>query len=290
MARLPNSSSVVVHDLGSVFVAPIMDAFQQASAKGIAVATDSMFQAMADVVDNSLRSKTVFTQTNKKILQSMKRAVLSEYRLKVKNHKRIREPYRARGTVPGWGRFAQSLGPALNSAGMFVADATTIHMVDRGRLDKEAAHWHRLNFGVGPQAEALGGARTFPVVFGDRSLGNIGLTEGPSHTPLVMPKGYWGKGDKVGFNPTGPIAFNPTQGIAARRFLDAGLQAFAEEMPIQYEQMLISMVEQMVRTGKGAAARTGTITPNVRFSGGTLANLVFERNAQGKVISADVPF
>jgi len=288
MARLgrlpnaPNPHSFDTSGIASVLSVDIFNAFQNAVLEGVKEGVDETFDAMHSVIIHSLRSKTRFTKANKQIAAHMKQDVKQAYRDRVIAEKRIQEPYRQKGTVPGWGRFSGGmLGRALNSAGMFVADATQIHMGDRGRLDKEAAHWYRLNYGVGPRATTgskpgvykihFGGIRGLSSTTGGTSLGTITDHSGPSNKPLLRPRGYFGDGSKtpIGFNPTGLVAYIPTQGITARRFFDAGLASYAYNMPIIYEELLGDLIKQMVETGRGVAAQLRTISPNLKISGAT---------------------
>ena len=242
----------------------IHDAFRQASAAGIAKASDHMFASMLGSIENSVISKTTFTKAHKRIAAEMKSSVLHSYDQRVTAREEF-APYRiGRNRLSGG-----VLKRALRGAGMFVADGTSIGFINEGTMDSEAAHWRRLNFGAGGAAFDLYKGQQFVVQFGKTRLGKIGSTQEPSGD-VLMPQGYWSKGGKQlpGFYPTGQVADRMTKGIPGRRFLDAGLKAFARELPIAYEDLLVQFKDKAVKTaatGSGTAgtgsSRAGSVAP-----------------------------
>lgn len=163
--------------------------------------------------------------------------------------------YRARPA-----RLSGRLRNALKNPGHVEVGGTYLRFLDVDILDSEAAHWYRINFGVGQR-----GSQTRPgiyeLVIGGAVVGQLGFglggdIGGPSRHPMILPPGFWvGGGERVGGDVTRrgmegfflpgeisgvrgrPTQARTTRGIAGRQFLDAGIRRIARELPNAYEDI-----------------------------------------------------
>lgn len=156
--------------------------------------------------------------------------------------------YRARANRFGGGALRRALGSEAN----IEVGARYIRFLNIDLLDDEAAHWYRLNFGVGSR-----GSRTqagmYELFIGNESAGSIGFAgTGPSKRPLIMPPGFFINAEGVrvpaGSHPRGSEGFWPrgqsggvgsrgramrprvTLGIEGRQFLDTGARMLARDL------------------------------------------------------------
>ena len=166
------------------------------------------------------------------------------------DNRRMRRPvarYRA-----GDNRLSGKLRRALLSDDHIDRGIRHLRVINTSLLDREAAHWRRLNFGAG-SIGGQPGPEQFTITWEGVALGTLGLDPDP-RPGFVIPFGYWlGKrgiespsGERRGMDqffpgaaPAGPGASRyqrrrPTGGIAARNFLDAGVRRLANELPRAY--------------------------------------------------------
>lgn len=199
-----------------------------------------------------------FQQAHQQVGDAAVRAMVAGF-----NSRRFRRPagrYRA-----GDNRLTGTLGRALNSTSMVRADATSLSIINEEVLDKEAAHWRRLNFGAGAgSTEGIIAPQKFTITWGGIVAGTLGLEMQPSPA-FSIPFGFWISGgrpvppsrealgtgqffvgsprgvdpDEPGFVPRQRKL--PTAGIGSRNFLDAGVRAVANQLPRAYEQIYIDL-------------------------------------------------
>ena len=154
----------------------------------------------------------------------------------------------------GEGRFAGgALERALCASDFYEATPNGVSIVNRARLDQEAKHWRRLNFGT--QGGAGGNnPGTYRIELLNASLG----LEPDRRPGFALPPGFWLKnGERVAPGQPGTAQFLPrgvkgsgalgargransarfTRGIRATNFLDAGVKVLAQEMLPAYLTM-----------------------------------------------------
>lgn len=149
-------------------------------------------------------------------------------------------------------RLHGKLREALKSPSMVLATETTLGFINVDTLNKAAAHWYRLNFGVGARG-ADTQAGVFAMAFEGGGQIEFGLGTGPSKGTLVLPPGFWvgpeahgadaGRRGLDAFYPRGggggkrgrPGKVIQTAGIAGRQFFDAGVRRIATELPKAYD-------------------------------------------------------
>lgn len=189
------------------------------------------------------------------VAKAMRQSVKSSYEQKVKSR-------------PGEYRVGENrisggaLKRAIMDENLAVGTIEGINYVDEHRLDVEAAHWRRLNFGAKGTAVSNRKATRYPFRFDDVTLYTVGFRD-QSRPAFSMPPGFFqdGGGDKVDRSPSrrgqdqfiwvrgganmspavrniidGPVPV--TRGIESRNFLDAGLRTLTELLPPRYMTMV----------------------------------------------------
>lgn len=196
-------------------------------------------------------------RVNSRIADKMMEATIASYSEIERTGSR---PYRV-----GAGRFSGALGRVIRSDDFAVGDASGIHFVDRDRLDKEAKHWKRLNFGTVGRATPNA---VFRLNFDGRVVGQpFGFRDRP-RPDFLLPFGYFIHANGRPQTPSGEFkgagTLNPffpsnrkqkrykTVGIRSRHFLDAGLRAMEREFPRQYTDFLTDQLQRGTKSGKAA--------------------------------------
>ena len=236
-------------------------------------------RALADGLDPD-----AFLRAHEGIGAAAQRSVLSSYGQRV-TRKQGPSGYRAGATDNHSRRFAGgALRRALGSKDFYRATADGLQFVNIRTLDKEAAHWYRLNFGAG--AAGLGSTARFQVRWHGLVVASLGFDAEPS-APFAMPRGVWvsptGERVRAGANPAGTDEFYPqgerppgirgaptsgtmTRGIEARNFLDAGLRRIADLLPRAYDDIYrdwFNQARRKVPTGPFAQSRISVPRPTV---------------------------
>jgi hypothetical protein len=212
--------------------------------------------AVAAGLQKSFGDMSEVRQAHEAVAGVMREAVRARYQETVQARKRV-PSYRA-----GEGRLPGALGAALESPSLVEVTGRDIAFVDVNRMNKEAVHWQRLNYGAGPAADTRPGS--YPLRFDSVTISNLRLGGAPRPN-VLMPKGFFLEGGKAArpnssfrgnnlhpFYPIGPPAFMETAGIQGRQFLDAGVEALVIELPRQYDRLLNKWVEDGVAAGKAA--------------------------------------
>jgi hypothetical protein len=217
-------------------------------------------QELEAVFLSNLRgSRPALAHAHERVADRAQRAMLQQYESTLNpGHSAIRG-YRPKSRLTG------RLGNVLNDPDFVLASANGIAYGNITRLNKEARHWGRLNFGAGPRAGRQGGTHAVRLAGG----ANFTLrSQGFASPNILMPEGYWRtaggsfRSNKTGggfsvdkFFPTGKVANIPTQGTRARNFLDAGVEEMARALPQEYLKMYQNW-SRMARTkNRGPVAR-----------------------------------
>lgn len=147
---------------------------------------------------------------------------------------------------------------AITSPEMYRVGRDGLDFINPNFLDREAAHWYRMNFGVGANAAGTKPGRAAKItIFGVTSATDLALTSfGPSRSPMTMPPGYFeGAGPRSPFYPKPFRRSNiPTLGITGSRFLDAGVNRLARTIPQQYEKLFTEWFTEFNKKGSGPFA------------------------------------
>lgn len=193
-----------------------------------------------------------------------------------KNRRSGVPPYRITPNLAKNKRYAGgALLRALQAPDFFRATPRGLDFINAGRLDQEARHWRRLNFGAG--AVAGDPPQKFQVVSGSGLvIAAMGLEPDP-RPAFILPRGYWvdvttglqnieGAHGTSAFYPVGeyppgvqgrgqPPIF--TRGIVATNFLDAGVRRIAHELPRAFEGVAM---RQLMNAGKRHHGTVGRYT------------------------------
>lgn len=158
------------------------------SAKGLLDYVELIGRAIA--LEQSPEAKHL-EKANKQLAAHMRNALRERYGSSVENRKQVPSYVRAN-------RLSGNLRRAITQPDMAVGTANEIKYINQDRLNSEARHWARINFGVRGAPGAKGGARTkAPEQFellgsgeGSRNIGSIGFKIGP-RDPMYLPPGFW---------------------------------------------------------------------------------------------------
>lgn len=257
--------------LSYVAMLNLTEAFSRAVVEGMRRGTARQVQALGFLFQDETRDPARRTAMFERVGQKAKRSVMGSYGQVVTAR---RTPAGRTGYRAGQGRQANNaLRNALRDNQNYVATPTGLSFMDVEFLDRRAAHWYRLNFGVGQRGR--GGQQGRYGVRWNGLVGiALGLETGPSRYPMIIPAGGFfvnKSGKRVQFNASrvGQDRFYPgpgrtgrfgaqqpivTKGIAARNFLDAGIRRIAREFPVElgfYYQDVFSAFKQ----GKGPLAK-----------------------------------
>ena len=207
-----------------------------------------------EFVAKALDQRVLPDRTRKKIHQEAGDRALRSLIAGYTNRRRRRNTptYRTAAKNPKNVRLAGGvLRRALSRPEMVKATANSLLFIDTQMLDREAAHWRRINFGAGKFGAGSTPAQ-FKVHWGSLVLGSIGLIDQPSPA-FKLPGGFWyerqfyprsekpkglGRGRKQK-----PVM---TFGIVGAQFLDAGVRRLAEEIPRGY----VEAFEHLYRTDR----------------------------------------
>lgn len=131
-------------------------------------------------------------RANKQLAAEMRKGLLQRYGQSVERRKQVPSYHRAN-------RLSGNLRRAISQPDMAVGTATGISYINQDRLNTEARHWRRINFGVRGAAGAKGGAAQSkaPEEFtllssgrGQRNAGKVGFKSDP-RPPMYLPAGFW---------------------------------------------------------------------------------------------------
>ncbi len=155
-----------------------------------------------------------------------------------------------------------ALKRAITSDSLAVGTPTGIDFIDQGRLDTEAAHWRRLNYGAFGTRVKDRQVTKRPFKFDNVILYTIGLTDSP-RPAFGMPPGRFTttEGKRISYEPSrrGLDKFSPggggrrpipvTGGIRARNFLDAGIVRLTTDLPPAYTRLVKSWLNDAGKSG-----------------------------------------
>lgn len=215
-------------------------------------------------LEKELGNPADLQKVHARVAEDMRAAVKNSFEQTVKSHP---GSYRA-----GENRLSGGmLKRAVMSSSLAIGTAEGIDYVDADRLDEEAAHWRRLNFGAYGTEVAGRKTEVFQFRFDDIVLFSVGFKDRP-RPAFSMPPGRFfnAEGDLVahsssrftgsGVSRTGMDRFYPgggrgnkvpiTRGITARNFLDAGLERMVRDLPIAYTTLVDSWLDDAVTSAK----------------------------------------
>lgn len=162
------------------------------------------------------------------------------------------------------------LRAAIASSSFYEATPRGLTFINRDVLDREAKHWHRLNFGAG--ARGGGGRRLYEIRWGGLVAATIGFDDGPSKA-FGLPEGFFlgpeGRPVPWGSAPRSSQPFValrkpqrfPTSGIAARRFLDTGVATIARMLPRAYQDYYREIAAHAKSDPSASITRFVTVSP-----------------------------
>lgn len=197
------------------------------------------------------------------VAAEMRAAVAGRYAETVEAQRRV-PPYARSSRRSGY------LGRAIRRPDLVTSDASGIGFINEASMNKEAAHWRRLNFGAGDAAGEQPAA--VPIRLFGENVGEASLPYGPSPA-FSLPKGFFiqggqavaprssyrGGGSVGAFTPSRRSPYRPavTAGIRGRHFLEAGLEVVGEQLPRRYSDLLNEWVQ---RGGERARAISEIVT------------------------------
>lgn len=217
-----NLSDLAQHQVRIAVAGSLKDAVKTSASK--------TFKQFASNATTNVQLKKGMLKANQEIALGIQDTVLRAYDQRVTARKVV-ESYRIGDRFSGG-----KLRDTLNSDGQFVGTADGIAWGDTVALDRDAAHWYRLNYGAGGIADELYQAESVTIPFAGGSLGPISL-DSPASADFSMPRG-WPRKPGLPFYPTGRELIFPTRGIAGRRFFDAGLKKFKTAFPPAYNKVM----------------------------------------------------
>lgn len=215
----------------------------------------NMARILANGLKQQMQDKSELTKVHQRVANNMRDSVKSSYEQTV-----LSKPGQYR---MGQGRISGGrLKAAIMNRNLAVGTAEGIFYVDEHRLDREAKHWRRLNFGAVGTAVTGRQAQRFKFRFDDVTLYTVGFPD-EARPAFSMPPGIFedASGEKVGrsVSRAGQDAFiwirggknmaagvrkivDPpvpiTRGIKPRNFLDAGLRRMVRDLPPAYNRMV----------------------------------------------------
>jgi hypothetical protein len=167
---------------------------------------------------------------------------------------------------PGDQRLSGELAKALSNPGHVRADAYQLEFLNTRLMDRQAAHWRRLNFGAGAGSrEGITAPAQYPINWNGLVVGVMGFGTQPSPA-FRIPRGFWMtpsgepagganparlgqdqfylRGMRVGRGFGRPSTAKVTAGIASRNFLDAGVRRVANELPRSYAAIYADLYQE----------------------------------------------
>lgn len=205
---------------------------------------------LAQGLYKGLSDKGQLTKIHEDVAAAMRQAVKSSFEQTV--HSKPGQYREGQNRISGG-----ALKRAISNPSMAIGTAEGIDFVDEGRLDKEAIHWRRLNFGaLGTKVPGRNPADlVVPFRFDDITLFSLAFKD-TSRPAFSLPPGMFksSTGERRDFDPErrGMDQFYPgslyplmgrehwtkTSGIKPREFLNAGLERMAKNLPVAYENMI----------------------------------------------------
>lgn len=220
-------------------------------------------QVRAFVAGMTVGAKGDMQRVNRAVAAEMRSAVRARYNATVEATRHV-PPYHRSGRLSG------HLGRLVRRSDLVRADGEGIQFVNENAMDKEAAHWRRLNFGAGavageqpgPYQVRLFGEASIPVSFGIGASPSFQLPRGffiQGNTAVLPNASYRGRGSVGPFMPSRRSPYRPAQtvGIRGRHFLEAGLEVMERELPKRYADLLVDWIHQGGRKAKAITRATG---------------------------------
>lgn len=209
-------------------------------------------RAFAEALDNLTHSsKSQLTQAHDQVARLMQRAMLTDYYKAKAQYGRNVPSYRLTTRDAGG-----KLESALRSRAFYRATHDGIGFVNTTLMNSRARQWHRLNFGARPRGSYT--PRAYQARFGDLVAGTFGFFDEEPSKGFAMPRGVWN--NEGAFYPKGRRLVNPTRGIKAWNFLDAGPRVLAERIGPAYDGLYRQWFAS-AQKGKGPLSKVTNVPP-----------------------------
>lgn len=201
----------------------------------------------ARLVNTKAGSKKDIRQANERLVKAGQAASLKRY-----------DQRRAASDTPGQYRMSAGrisggrLRRAIASKGFISFDANSIGIGNVAKLNKEAAHWARINWSAGPQQ---GNSPQIRLRFDDRIVATIAADRRPAPLWNIPQGAYFNSVGEMHINTrgagmsAGPIkaAHNPYH------FIEAGFQEIAVRFGPEYETMMFGWLQKSGQEAKNFA-------------------------------------
>jgi hypothetical protein len=143
---------------------------------------------------------------------------------------------------------------ALKSSNMYSVDEDRVAFINENYLDRQAAHWYRLNFGAGTSEVSN---VSEPVRFFGKDSGiSLGWSQRRASKSFKLPGGYFTKGEfyigsSISKREPGTTwtRGQPARRIEGRHFLEPGIVVLARELPKGIEEVLESVTREAIDAG-----------------------------------------
>jgi hypothetical protein len=216
----------------------------------------NLVRVLASGLEQQMSDGSDLRKVHEEVAANMRQAVKSSFEQTVKSR-----PGQYRG---GQNRISDGvLKRAITDPSMAVGTEEGIDFVNERKLDTEARHWKRLNFGALGTAQSGRTAKSYPLRFDGVTLFRVGFSD-QSRPAFSLPPGAFSSPEGV-FQPhdstrTGMDRFYPggvgtrlripTRGIKPREFLDAGLRRMVEDLPVAYMTMIEGWLDDAEKSVK----------------------------------------
>lgn len=151
------------------------------------------------------------------------------------------------------GRFSGgALLDALSDSAFFRADSDEVNFINESLLDRRAAHWYRLNFGVGGSNVSRVEEPLF--FFGVQSGLSLGWTARRPSPSYIMPAGFWVNNQFAPGNFYAGAGSSRSRSVKAKGFqgqgfLEPGIAVLARELPLGIERVITIVTEEAIEAG-----------------------------------------
>lgn len=200
----------------------------------------------ARLVNTNASDKKDIKQANKRLAEAAQKTALARY-----------DERRAASDTPGQyregqGRISGGRLRAAIAAGDFVySDANGFAVGNVTSLNKEAAHWARINWSAGQQATDYG---TIRVRFDDTTVASIAANQ--TKAPLWnIPAGAYFKGRELHISGRGGMAGRQIKKAhEPYHFIERGFDAAAKQFGPEYETMMFNWLQKSGQDAKNFKA------------------------------------
>ena len=230
-------------------------------AKAIAAAAsdgiEPVVRQMGKALEISALPRETMRKTNQQIARQAATRVAAGWRsrLPLNSHS-----YRPEDRLTG------KLGNALNDIDGMISETTdrVIAFADAEILDREAAHWYRINYGAaGPNYSGGATAQTFTVTMNGRPMFTLRDENQPATQSWLPRRFTWAGPEMVVLaGPASPRG----QGSRAAHFLDIGYQVVAEKTGNAYQRVTNAYLRDQIKKASAGVKTNARIDASVKFT------------------------